>query len=183
MAAEHHHHHGHDRFHFCPRCGGALESRKIKENEPERLVCRECSFIFYLDPKVVAGTIFHIDNRVVLLRRGIEPAMGKWVFPGGYVDRGESVKDAAVRETKEESDLDVRLGPLVGIYSYPRARDVIVVYSAEVVGGDLKALDESTEARAFGASELPWDELAFPSTRDALKDYLELFLGLPKSRG
>ncbi|NIO10324.1 MAG: NUDIX domain-containing protein [Deltaproteobacteria bacterium] len=181
MAADHHHHHhGHDRFSFCPRCGGALESRKLKASEPERLVCKECSFIFYLDPKLVAGAIFSVDNKVALLRRGIEPAMGKWVFPGGYVDRGESVKDAAIRETKEESGLDVRLGPLVGVYSYPKARDVIVVYSAVVVGGELKALDESTEARTFGVSQLPWDDLAFPSTRDALKDYFDLFSATPK---
>ncbi len=175
MAAENHHHHGHDPYRFCPRCGARLESRKLKPNEPDRLVCGKCSFVFYLDPKVVAGAIFTIENKVVLLRRGIEPAMGKWVFPGGYVDRGESVRDAAVRETKEESDMDVRLGSLVGVYSYPRARDVIVVYSAEVVGGELKPLDESTEAKSFSTSELPWEQLAFPSTREALEDYIKLY--------
>jgi len=175
MAAENHHHHGHDQYSFCPRCGGSLESRKLKANEPERLVCQKCSFVFYLDPKVVAGAIFTIENRVVLLRRGIEPAMGKWVFPGGYVDRGESVSDAAIRETKEESDLDVRLHSLLGVYSYPRARDVIVVYSAEVVGGELKPLDESTEAKSFSIPELPWDELAFSSTQEAIEDYIKLY--------
>ncbi len=175
MAAEHHHHHGHDEYRFCPRCGGGLESRKLKSNEPDRLVCGKCSFIFYLDPKVVAGAIFCVENKVVLLRRGIEPAMGKWVFPGGYVDRGESVGDAAIRETKEESDMDVRLGALVGVYSYPHVRDVIVVYTAEVLGGELKALDESTEAKTFNISELPWEGLAFPSTREALEDYIKLY--------
>ena len=182
MAAENHHHHGHDQYSFCPRCGGSLESRQLKFNEPERLVCRKCTFVFYLDPKVVAGAIFSIENRVVLLRRGIEPAMGKWVFPGGYVDRGESVRDAAIRETKEESDLDVRLHSLLGVYSYPRARDVIVVYSAEVVGGELKPLDESTEAKSFSISELPWEELAFSSTREALEDYIKLYPDLRKAK-
>ncbi len=182
MASDSHHHHGHDQYRFCPRCGGPLESRKLKVNEPERLVCQKCSFIFYLDPKVVAGAIFTIENRVVLLRRGIEPAMGKWVFPGGYVDRGESVKDAAIRETKEESDLDVRLRSLLGVYSYPRSRDVIVVYSAEVAGGELKALDESIEARSFSIPELPWEDLAFLSTREALEDYLKLYSDPRKSK-
>ncbi len=71
--------------------------------------------------------------------------------------------------------MDVRLRSLLGVYSYPRSRDVIVVYSAEVVGGELKALDESLEAGSFSISELPWEELAFPSTREALEDYIKLF--------
>ncbi|MBI4488996.1 MAG: NUDIX hydrolase [Deltaproteobacteria bacterium] len=172
---------GHDHapveYRFCPRCGGGLEGRRIKATEPERLVCQQCSFIFYLDPKVVAGTVFAIENRVVLLRRGVEPAMGKWVFPGGYVDRGESVRDAALRETKEESNLDVRLCSLLDVYSYPRSPNVIVVYAAEVVGGELEAGDESVEAETFAASQIPWEELAFTSTRDAVKDYIRLYLG------
>ena len=163
-------------YRFCPRCGGSLEPRKLKASEPERLVCRSCSFIFYLDPKVVAGTLFTIDQRVVLLRRGVEPGMGRWVFPGGYVDRGESVQEAAIRETKEESCVDVRLHSLLGVYSYQRSPNVIVVYAAEVVGGKLEAGDESAEAGTFDSARIPWNELAFPSTKDALKDYVRLYL-------
>jgi len=122
-------------YRFCPRCGGGLDRRVVKANEPKRLVCQACSFIFYQDPKVVAGTVFTLDGGIVLLKRGVEPALGKWVFPGGYVDRGESVQDAAVRETKEESQLDVKLGPLLNVYSYPRSPNVIVVYTADVIGG------------------------------------------------
>ncbi len=170
-------HHDHDpiEYRFCPRCGGGLESRKLKANEPKRLVCQNCFFVFYLDPKVVVGTLFTIEDRVVLLRRGIEPAMGKWVFPGGYVDRGERVGDAAIREAKEESLLDVGLCALLGVYSYPRSPSVIVVYAAEVVGGELGAGDESLEAKAFSVSDIPWDGLAFTSTREALNDYIKLY--------
>jgi 8-oxo-dGTP diphosphatase len=174
----HHHYHGQGEYRFCPSCGGSLESRRLKTNEPERLVCQKCSYIFYLDPKVVAGAIFTVDGGLALLRRGIEPAMGKWVFPGGYVDRGESVEEAAVRETKEESDLDIRLSSLLGVYSYPGKRDVIVVYAATVVGGELNAQDESVEARTFSLSNLPWEELAFPSTQEALRDYIKLYPNL-----
>jgi len=174
------HVHGAVEYRFCPLCGGGLEERKIKAIDPKRLVCRKCSFIFYLDPKVVAGTVFTIDNRVVLVRRGIEPAMGKWVFPGGYVDRGESVADAAVRETREECNLTVRLSSLLGVYSYPRSPNVVVVYTAGVIGGKLKAGDESVEAAAFAASGIPWGDLAFSSTQDALTDYVRLYLR-PKS--
>jgi len=180
MASAHdkHHHghgHGHVEFRFCPRCGGALESRVLKVNEPKRLVCQVCSFIFYQDPKVVAGTIFTLEGGIVLLKRGVEPALGKWVFPGGYVDRGESVQEAAVRETKEESQLDVRLGPLLNVYSYPQSPNVIVVYTAEVIGGALTAADESVDARIFAPNEVPWQELAFDSTKEALNDYIDAY--------
>lgn len=180
MASDHHQHHqahghGHVEYRFCPRCGGGLDRRVVKANEPKRLVCQACSFIFYQDPKVVAGTVFTLDGGIVLLKRSVEPALGKWVFPGGYVDRGESVQDAAVRETKEESQLDVRLGPLLNVYSYPRSPNVIVVYTADVIGGKLTAADESLEARIFAQQEVPWQDLAFDSTRDALNDYIRFY--------
>jgi 8-oxo-dGTP diphosphatase len=178
MAAEHDHYHGHGHidFRFCPRCGGDLEKRQVKPTEPNRLVCLNCSFIFYQDPKVVAGTIFTLSGGIVLLKRGVEPAMGKWVFPGGYVDRGESVQEAAIRETKEESQMDVKLGPLLNVYSYARSPNVIIVYTAEVTGGKLAAGDESVEARVFARAAIPWDDLAFDSTKDALNDYIQLYL-------
>ncbi len=178
MLSEHHHHHGHGHveYRFCPRCGGDLDERIVKANEPKRLVCVNCSFIFYQDPKVVAGTIFTYDGGIVLLKRGVEPALGKWVFPGGYVDRGESVRDAAIRETLEESQVKVELGPLLNVYSYSRSPTVIVVYAAHAIGGVLAAADESLEARTFSPDEIPWDEIAFESTRDALNDYINLYL-------
>ncbi|HEY2988214.1 MAG TPA: NUDIX hydrolase [Candidatus Binatia bacterium] len=173
---EHGHVHGPMEYRFCPRCGGQLGRRLMKSGEPQRLVCGGCSFIFYLDPKVVAGTLFTLDKRIVLLRRGVEPALGKWVFPGGYVDRGESVTDAAIRETREESCLDVRLGPVVGVYSYTGSPNVIVVYAADVIGGRLEAGDESVEAATFDAREVPWQDLGFDSTREALRDYIRVYL-------
>jgi ADP-ribose pyrophosphatase YjhB (NUDIX family) len=125
---------------------------------------------------VVAGTIFTLNGAIVLLKRGVEPAIGKWVFPGGYVDRGESVQEAAIRETQEESQMDVKLGPLLNVYSYPHSPNVIVVYAAQAVGGELAAGDESVEAKVFAPTEIPWDDLAFDSTKDALKDYIKLYL-------
>jgi len=176
MTSDHHDHaHGHIEYRFCPRCGGDLEKRLLKATEPKRLVCLNCSFIFYQDPKVVAGTIFTLEGKIVLLKRGVEPAMGKWVFPGGYVDRGESVQEAAIRETKEESQMDVKLGPLLNVYSYSRSPNVIVVYTAQVVGGALAAGDESVEAGVFAPPEIPWNDLAFDSTKDALADYIKLY--------
>src|SRR3989304_497078 len=116
---------------FCPTCRGGLTPRRLKPEEPERLVCLECGSVLFLDPKVAACTICPLDGGVVLVRRGIEPAHGKWVIPGGHVDRGEAVQDAAVRET--------------------------------------------LEARVFPLSDLPWGEMAFPSTVEALREYVRRF--------
>ena len=160
-------------YRFCPVCGGGLEARLLKAGEPERLVCARCGHVLYLDPKVAVGTIIEsADRRLVLVRRAIEPGYGLWVFPGGYVDRGEPITDAAVREAKEEAGLDIELGPLVDIYSYPGRPLIIIVYAASIIGGTLCADDECLDAGLFTPDEIPWGKLAFQSTREALRDYL-----------
>ena len=120
--------------------------------------------MIYLDPKVAVGTIIADDTgRLVLVRRAIEPGYGLWVFPGGYVDRGEEITAAAIREAKEEAGLDIRLDSLVNIYSYPGRPLVVIVYAATRTGGDLCVDEESLEARWFAPPEIPWDKLAFQS--------------------
>lgn len=164
-------------FRFCPVCGEALEPRVLKVTEPKRLVCVSptCGFVFYLDPKIAVGTIIRIDEgaRIVLVRRAIEPGYGKWVFPGGYVDRGEEITLAAMREAREESGLEVRIDHLINIYSYAGRTPIVVVYAATRMNGTLAVDDEGIEARAFEVEALPWDDLAFRSTREALRDYLD----------
>ena len=160
-------------YRFCPRCSGPLEPRLLKEGDPVRLVCAACEFVFYLDPKVAVGTIIRTaPERIVLVRRAIEPGYGKWVFPGGYVDRGESLTDAAVREAREESGLVVRLDGLVNVYSYPDRSPVIVVYAATAIEGQMAVDEESLESAEVEAAAIPWDALAFRSTHEALRDYL-----------
>ena len=162
-------------YKFCPVCGAALEPRVLKATEPKRLVCTSsgCGFVFYLDPKIAVGTVIRMpDDKIVLVRRAIEPGYGKWVFPGGYVDRGEEITLAALREAREESGLEVTIDRLINIYSYAGRTPIIVVYAASYVSGELVVDDEGLEARAFGPDEIPWTELAFRSTNDALRDYL-----------
>lgn len=168
-------------YRFCPVCGAALDSRVLRPGEPARLVCTAapCSFVFYLDPKLAVGTVIaDAQGRVVLIRRAIEPGYGLWVFPGGYVDRGEEVPLAAVREAREESGLDVRLNELLGVYSYAGRVPVIIVYSATPIGGTLEVDDEGLEARWFAPDEIPWEGLAFRSTHEALQAHLRTPRGL-----
>jgi ADP-ribose pyrophosphatase YjhB (NUDIX family)/predicted RNA-binding Zn-ribbon protein involved in translation (DUF1610 family) len=162
---------------FCPQCGGRLRSQFVPRDQKERLVCQDCGFIFYQDPKVSAWTIPMIDGKVVLARRAIEPARGRWVFPGGYMERGETVPEAAERETLEEVNLRVRATRPVGVYSYPTSIVVVIVYACEVVGGEPAVGNETLEVRTFGLDEIPWEELAFPSTRDALRDFIRMQRG------
>jgi len=161
-------------FRFSPACGGPLETRQLKAGDPARLVCDRCGYIHYFDPKVAVGTVITTaDDKIVLVRRAIEPGYGLWVFPGGYVDRGEEITVAAIREAREESGLEVGLDGLINIYSYPGRPIVIIVYKASIVAGQLRIDEESLEARLFSRAEIPWAELAFRSTRDALEDYYD----------
>jgi ADP-ribose pyrophosphatase YjhB (NUDIX family) len=162
-------------YKFCPRCGDVLATAQLKPNEPARLVCNSCGFIFYLDPKIAACTISMVDGGIVLIRRSIEPALGKWVFPGGFVDRGESVAAAAVRETLEEVKLKVSLLGVLDVYSFAPFEVAVVVYAADVIHGMPEAGDEAFELRCFPPEEIPWGELAFESTRAALRDYIRRY--------
>ena len=166
--------HAHDPgYWFCPRCGHPLTGRCIKEGEPDRLCCDGCDFVFYLDPKLAAGAIVTLNDRIVLLRRAIEPAYGAWVFPGGFVDRGEHPEGAACREAYEEAGVEIRVDGILGIYNDPPGSPtVLVVYHGAVVRGEPAALDESLEVGLFHPSDLPWAELAFTTTRLALTDYV-----------
>lgn len=157
---------------FCPDCGGRLTRQWVEAEGMERLVCRSCGFILYRNPKVVAGVIPVRDGRVLLLRRKIEPARGKWTFPAGYVELGESVEEAAVRETREEVALEIGELSLLNVYSYRGSPVVTIVYLSCIVGGEPQAGEEAEEVAFFPAGALPWEDLAFRSTREALQDWI-----------
>ena len=152
---------------FCPRCGAEPQI-----DFPRSLRCARCGYTAFYNPKPVAGTIpREPDGRIWLLRRGFDPGAGLWTFPGGFVDLGESVEDAARREAREELEIDVGITGLVGVYSRPEDRVVLIVYDA-TLEGEPRVTPEATEVRAFAPAEVPWDELAFWSTERALRDLL-----------
>src|SRR5690242_13308974 len=122
---------------------------------------------------LVAGCLVIDTGRVLLLRRGIEPQIGKWTFPGGYVDLGESPAAAALRETSEEVGMRVELGRVLGVYMDPdHPSAAVIVYMARPGVEEAGVTDEATEVRYFAPAEIPWDEIAFVTTRDALRDWV-----------
>jgi ADP-ribose pyrophosphatase YjhB (NUDIX family) len=156
---------------FCPLCAAPLRRAAVPPDHREQAVCTACGFIFYLNPKVVGATVPEMDGRVLLTRRSIDPGRGLWTFPGGFVDFGETVTDAAVRETYEETGLKVDLTGLLDVYSYPGA-PVIIVYRARVIGGTLTTCDENDALEWVAPDDIPWDRLAFQSTREALREWV-----------
>jgi ADP-ribose pyrophosphatase YjhB (NUDIX family) len=150
---------------FCLRCGELAEVKF-----PRRITCSHCGYSAYYNPKPVACAIpVDDEGRVILLRRGFDPGRGLWTFPGGFVDLGESVEEAAQRETHEELHMAIELGALVGVYSRADDRVVLIVYRALAVGQP-QTSPEAVEVRSFSLSEIPWGELAFWSTELALRD-------------
>lgn len=163
------------RIRHCFVCGGRLARKWVAAEGRRRLVCAKCREITYENPKVVAGLIPVMpDGRVALCRRGIEPALGKWTYPAGYQEMGESAAEGAARETWEEIIARVDVRKLVGVYSYPDAGVVTVVYLGAVRRGEKPAAGHETQdVKLFRPDEIPWKDLAFRSTTDALRDWLK----------
>ena len=157
---------------FCPLCASPLVQRFIPDEMRERLICAGCGHIYYINPNVVAGVIPVSNGRVWLLRRAIEPRYGAWTYPAGYMEMGETVEEAAARETREELNLDVRMRSLLGVYSRPPMTTVVIVYLADSIS-DPSVGHETLEYASFAPADIPWDDLAFWSTRAALADWVE----------
>ena len=154
---------------YCLICAAPLELRRHEDYD--RPTCLNCGFIRYIDPKVAVAMVLGDEERVLLSRRNIDPARGRWSFPAGYVNRGEVLEEAAVREVREELQVPVRLTHLVGVYSTRGDPVVLVVYAGEVELGAQPRPDghELSEVRRFPLDALP--ELAFPRDRCILRDW------------
>jgi ADP-ribose pyrophosphatase YjhB (NUDIX family) len=152
---------------FCPRCGAKATIRF-----PRSLHCDSCGYAAFFNPKPVGCALARDrDGRVWLARRGFEPGRGRWSMPGGFVDLGETVEAAIVREIEEELAVRAEIGALVGVYSRADSGVLVIVFQASLEGAP-RTTAEATEVRAFAPHEVPWDELAFPTDAAALRDLL-----------
>lgn len=159
------------RYKYCPFCGKKFDLFFLKNNEPPRQTCNECGFIDYQDPKLIVNSIIKFNDKIVVLKRAKEPESDKWTFPGGYVDRGETIESAAIRETMEECGISIRIEYLTGLYSYPGKIKMVAIFVASYLSGELVAGDETLEVKLVSLENIPWDKLAFPSMVKALRDY------------
>ncbi|MGH7060253.1 MAG: NUDIX domain-containing protein [Stellaceae bacterium] len=143
--------------------------RSIPEGDNrERMVCAECGFILYDNPKIVVGSVARWGERILLCRRSIEPRLGFWTLPAGYLELNESASAGAEREAWEEARARIEIEGLLAIYDIPRISQVQLIYRARLLDEAVEAGPESLEVGLFRWEEIPWDRLAFPSNRWAL---------------
>jgi ADP-ribose pyrophosphatase YjhB (NUDIX family) len=148
--------------------------RAIPEGDTrERLVCRDCGFIHYQNPKVVVGAIVTWQDQFLLCRRAIEPRRGFWTMPAGYLEIDESAAEGAAREAWEEARARIVIDGMLGIYDVPRLGQVQILYRAHLDAPDFAAGEESLEVRLFAWDAIPWHDLAFPSVHWGLKHHRE----------
>jgi ADP-ribose pyrophosphatase YjhB (NUDIX family) len=143
--------------------------RAIPEGDNrERMICAECGYILYDNPKIVVGSVVRWGDKVLLCRRSIEPRRGFWTLPAGYLELNESTSAGARREAWEEARATIEIEGLLAIYDIPRLSQVQLVYRARLVDPAVEPGPESLEVGLFGWDEIPWDDIAFPSVRWAL---------------
>lgn len=143
-------------------------------DDRERLVCPDCGYIQYDNPRIIVGAIFEWEGKVLLCKRAIPPREGYWTFPAGFMELNETVAAGAQREVWEEARAKVEIKDLFGLYNIPHIGQVYMMYRAEMLSPDFAAGPESSDVRLFDWEDVPWSELAFPSVKWALGEYRDL---------
>jgi len=146
--------------------------RMIPEGDDrQRLVCPDCGFINYENPKIVVGSVAAWEDRILLCRRAIEPSKGLWTLPAGYMELNETTAEGAMREAWEEARARIEIDCLLAVYEIPRISQVQLIYRARLCFPEVEAGPESLEVGLFRWDEIPWDTIAFPTVRWALNEY------------
>lgn len=162
-----------DYIRYCPRCATPMINQQV--GDKMRRACPSCGHIHFTDPKVGVGVVVLADDEILLIKRSFHPNRGKWSLPAGYLDYGEDPQETAAREVLEETNLQVAISELVGVYYNAQVLEqggasIFILYRAQLVDGELRAGDDADDAAFFGPDNLP--ELAFDSTRDAVTLWL-----------
>ena len=158
---------------FCSQCGSPVSIRIPQGDNRERHVCDACGQIHYQNPKIVAGCIPEWQGQILLCRRGIEPRHGLWTIPAGFMENGETIEAGAAREVWEEAAASVKIERVLAIFTLVDFHHVYVHFTGELVDGAFGMGEESLETRLFSEEEIPWDDIAFISSKFALEAFFE----------
>ena len=156
---------------YCSDCGNPVIQEIPEGDEKLRFVCPQCHTIHYENPKIIGGTVPEHQGKILLCRRAIEPALGKWTLPAGFMENGETVTESAIRETEEEAGARlVNISPYM-VVNLPTINQVYFMFRGQLADPNFKAGLESLEVKLFTPDEIPWSELAFTSMHKVLKQY------------
>lgn len=158
---------------FCSNCGAPVQLRVPAGDTLPRFVCDACHTIHYQNPRMVVGCIPEWEDRILLCRRAIEPRHGLWTVPAGYMENGETTFQGALRETLEEANARVAIGPLYALYNIPHINQVYILFRGRLLDLEVSPGAETLEVRLFAEEEIPWDAIAFASVRNTLTHYYQ----------
>jgi ADP-ribose pyrophosphatase YjhB (NUDIX family) len=158
---------------FCSQCGSAVHLRVPEGDNLPRHVCEACGAIHYVNPRLVVGCVPEHEGRILLCRRAIEPRRGYWTVPAGFMENGETLQEAAARESREEALAEVSIGSLLTVVHVLHAEQVHVFFRAALPSARYAAGAESLEVALVTPQDIPWSDIAFPSTEYTLRRYLE----------
>lgn len=160
------HHPATDGFDFSPAVP--------EGDDRERLVCNDCGFIHYVNPKIVVGAVCEWQGKILMCRRAIAPRQGYWTLPAGYMEERETSEQGAMREAQEEANAQIKILSLLAVYNIPRISQVQLIYKAQLTSPDVSAGPESSDVALYDWDEIPWEEIAFPSSHWALHHYRQV---------
>ena len=158
---------------YCSNCGDKVEFEIPEGDDRPRHVCHACGTIHYQNPKIVAGTIPELGGKILLCRRAIDPCLGKWTLPAGFLENGETVADGALRETREEAGAWVEIIAPYAMYNICHISQVYFMFRARLKDQNYKAGLESSAVALFSEAEIPWDEIAFRVIEATLREYFK----------
>jgi len=158
---------------YCTQCGGTVVLRNVDRDNIKRHICSQCNFTHYQNPKIVTGCLVYKNEQILLCKRAIEPRLGLWTVPAGFMENGETTRQAARRETIEESGANVELNKLFIVANLPHANQVYMLYLAELKGNDFHSSHESSDVKLFTKENIPWNNIAFYTVKLALTKFFE----------
>jgi ADP-ribose pyrophosphatase YjhB (NUDIX family) len=158
---------------YCSNCGSPVVLKVPDGDFLPRHVCGHCGTIHYQNPKVVVGSVPVYEGRILICKRGIEPRIGYWTIPAGFMENDETLEAGAAREAVEEARIQVEIGSLLLLANVTSARQVHVFFRSRMLTPDFGVTHESTEVRLVDERDIPWNDLAFPSTEYALRRFVE----------